>query len=90
MAKDILLNEDNDLQILNGDFVIGESTIQEVGIILSLTKGDLKSDPLVGADLIQLKKTKLKKFDIESRARIALARDGKDYDIIKDYINTKI
>lgn len=86
---DFLLDDNDDLLIANGDFVIGESTIQEVGIILRLTKGDLKSDPILGPDIIQLKKAKAKKFDIESRTRIALARDGKDYDEIKKFIQVK-
>lgn len=85
--SDTLLDNTDDLIFQNGDFKIGESTIQEVGIILRLTKGDLKSDPLLGADLIQLKKTKVKRFDIESRARIGLGRDGKDFDEMKQFIN---
>lgn len=84
---DLMLDNTDDLIIQNGDFKTGESTIQEVGIILRLTKGELKSDPLLGTDLIQLKKTKIKRFDIESRARIALGRDGKDFNEIKQFIN---
>ena len=34
MANDILLDDDNDLLIANGDFIIGESEMQEVGIII--------------------------------------------------------
>ena len=51
MAKDILLDENDDLKILNGDFDIGESEMQEVGIILRLRQGELKSDPILGANL---------------------------------------
>jgi hypothetical protein len=84
--KDILLNEENDINIINGDFVIDSSLLQEVTIITKLNTGELKSDPLLAPNLIQLIKSNAKQFDIEQRLRIHLARDGKDYSEIKKYI----
>ena len=52
--KDLLLEDDYDLAIANGDFRIGESETQEVALILQSSKGDWKQDPLCGANLIEL------------------------------------
>lgn len=84
--KDILLNSENDLDILNGDLVIGESLLQEVAIITKLKSGELKSDPILGPNLIQLLKSKASKSEIEQRLRVHLEIDGKDYNDIKKFI----
>lgn len=49
--KDILLNEHNDLRIENGDFVLGESSLQHQKHILLAQKGEYKGHPEVGAGL---------------------------------------
>jgi len=49
--KDIMLDEDFDLLIENGDFVIGESFEQEVTLIVQSTKGEWKNQPLIGAGI---------------------------------------
>jgi len=86
LYKDILLNQDNDIDFLNGDIVIGESLLQEVGIIVTLNSGDLKSDPILGPNLIQLLKSKTNATEVEQRLRVHLARDGKDYNEVKKHI----
>lgn len=86
LYKDILLNQDNDIDFLNGDIVIGESLLQEVGIIVTLNSGDLKSDPILGPNLIQLLKSKTNATEVEQRLRVHLARDGKDYNEVKKYL----
>lgn len=85
--EDILLNEENDINIVGGDFAIGRSLLQEVAIITKLKSGELKSDPLLAPNLIQLINSKAKQNDIEQRLRIHLARDGKDFEEIKKYIS---
>ena len=50
-VKDILL-KDNDLWILNGDFVVGESDQQHIENILINAPGQFKQNPLIGVDLI--------------------------------------
>ena len=84
---DILLSENDDLLIANGDFVIDESVLQDVGIILRLNSGDLKSDPIMAPNLIQLVKGKADNQEFEDRVRLFLSRDGKNYDDIKKLIN---
>lgn len=85
--KDILLDDDNDLLFLNGDVVIGDSLIQEVAAIVELQTGELKSDPVLGPNLIQMIKGRHSKSEIEQRVRLHLGRDGKDYSHIKELIN---
>jgi hypothetical protein len=89
--KGILLNNDFDLLIRDGSFVIGEAEISEAGVILGLNQGNLKNDPLLGPDLVKY----MRSIDGASKAVAAakkhLARDGKSYQDMKDRIrfNTK-
>lgn len=86
---DILLNSDNDLSFSDGDLAVGNSTLQEVEIILELNQGELKSFPILGASLIQLLKSKEKHALMEERVRVHLALDGKDYHTMKEFIRQK-
>ena len=51
MSKDILLDDNNDLKILNGDFDFGDSEMQEVGLILQSTQGEWKMTPTLGPNI---------------------------------------
>lgn len=84
--QDFLLNDSNELIIRNGDLAISESTIQEVALVLELNQGELKSDPILGPNLFRHINAKGNKSTIETKVRLHLARDGKDYDKIKSYI----
>ena len=86
---DILLNENDDFNIIDGDFVIGESILQEVGIILRLNSGDLKSDPVLAPSLVQLVNSAENRQEFEERVRIHLKRDNKNYNEIKGLITVK-
>lgn len=85
ITNDILLDYEDDLLIVNGDFAVGESILQEVGIILRLTTGDLKSDPLMAPNLLQLIKGKSDN-EFEDRVRLFLKRDNKKYEELKRFI----
>jgi hypothetical protein len=87
--SDILLDDSDDLNIVNGDFVIGESTLQEVGIILRLNSGELRNDPVLAPNLIQLVNSASKDQEFEERVRLFLRRDNKNYEDIKKLINIK-
>ncbi|WP_300978935.1 hypothetical protein [Flavobacterium sp.] len=87
--NDILLDDNDDLTIVNGDFVIGESVIQEVGIILRLNSGELKSDPVLAPNLVQLVNSVSNNQEFEERVRLFLKRDNKNYEDIKKLINIK-
>jgi phage baseplate assembly protein W len=50
MAKDILL-ENNDLLIINGDFVLADSEEQHIRDIIQANKGEFRENPLMGAGI---------------------------------------
>ncbi|MEH0008007.1 MAG: hypothetical protein V6Z82_04735 [Flavobacteriales bacterium] len=87
-SSDIML-ENDDLKITAGDLCIGYSLTQEVKIILRLNQGELKNDPLLGPNLLQLVKGKPAAQEFKERVKIHLGRDGKDYRSIKSLIHTE-
>lgn len=82
----MLLGEDGDLAVVNKSLQIGSTEMQEVAIIIGMNQGEQKFSPVLGPNLIQLQKANASKFDIEQRTRIHLAKDGKDYEAIKEKI----
>ncbi|MHA3045993.1 oxidase [Riemerella anatipestifer] len=52
--QDILLNDDNDLEIKDGDFLVGFSNKQHQKHILMANKGEYKEFPEVGVGIIQM------------------------------------
>lgn len=51
MPQDILLDDNFDLRIENGDFVVGESTNQHAEILLLSEKGDIRQYPFLGVGI---------------------------------------
>ena len=90
MGKDILLDDNNDLKILNGDFDYGDSEMQEVGLILQSTQCEWKMTPILGPNLYRFIKSKASKSEIESTVAIHLAIDNKDFKTLRTKINTVI
>ncbi|EEI90199.1 hypothetical protein HMPREF0765_4150 [Sphingobacterium spiritivorum ATCC 33300] len=89
-GKGILLTAENNLLIISRRLVVGDSRMQEVALILQMNQGEQKFEPVLGANLIQYSKTKVKNFDIESRVKIHLALDDKQYDQIKQQIKDNV
>ncbi len=87
VGKGIVLNKDNDLLVIGGKMVVGNTKMQEVALIAQLRSGELKSDPVLGPNLIQLLKSNASRTEIAQRLRVHLARDGKDYNDIKKYLD---
>ena len=52
MTQDILLEDNYELKILNGDFFIGESEQQETNLILNLFPGNLFEYPACGVGVL--------------------------------------
>ena len=90
MSKDILLDDNNDLKILNGDFDFGDSEMQEVGQILQSTQCEWKMTPTLGPNMYRFIKSKASKSEIESTVAIHLAIDNKDFKTLRTKINTVI
>jgi hypothetical protein len=87
---DLMLDADDDL-LLNGDLVIGESFVQEVGIIVRLNQGELKSDPLLGPNLITMTNGKVSALEVKTKLKVHLERDNKSFEDAEKAlrINTK-
>jgi hypothetical protein len=86
--SDILLDDDDDLHIVDGDFLVGDSITQEVANLLRLNQGELKFDPLLGPNLISLVNSSASLQEIERRVKLHLARDNKNFDEIKELFTT--
>lgn len=84
--KGIALDDNGDLLISNGSVVLKDTTAQEVELILTMNQGELKTQPLLGANLIQFLKSKPKQYEVEERVKLHLAMDNKDYHEIRKYI----
>lgn len=74
LVFDILLDEDFELKITNGDFAIGECTQQHQNLLLLSHKGSFRQSPLVGVglssflmdnDLTRLKEEVQKQFELD-------------------------
>jgi len=96
--KGLLLDKDGDLRIvphaetdgkLTG-FVVGDTLIQNAAIALELNQGELKEDPVLGANLIRYIRSKAKKIVIEKQMKVHLKRAGIDYSELVDKINIEI
>lgn len=49
--NDVLLDQDNDLRIENGDLVIGDGTLQHQNHIILAEKGEYKESPEIGVGI---------------------------------------
>lgn len=73
---DILLNNENDISIVNGDFQIGESEQQEIESILIAFKGEFKNTPLVGAEILRMLKARNTRQGMTREVNEQLKYDG--------------
>ena len=78
MDKDVLLDEDNDLIIANGDFVFDESEEQEIKMILQAVKNDYKQTPELGVDLIKSISASGSSVKLKQDIKINLRMDDKN------------
>lgn len=84
--KGILLDGNNDLEIKGGTLSLGDTTMQEVGLILGMNKGELKSDPRIGPSLLTLIRSGAQQHYIQQLARQHLKLDNKNFDELKNLI----
>jgi hypothetical protein len=73
--KDILLDDDYDLQAKDGDFVVANSDNQNVELLLLANPGDFKQSPLVGFGILQMQNGKLT-AEAKRKMNLALSQDG--------------
>lgn len=74
--KDVLLNDSNDLQIENGDFVVGNSDKQNVKLIVDSFKGEFKEFPLIGFGVLNYIKTNISEMKFKRDLKIQLEKDN--------------
>ena len=91
-TRDILFDFDNnDLEISNGDFVIGNSDQQNVQNIIQAHKGQFYQTPLIGVGILSEMNSAVTLQNIKNRIRTNLLIDGYDPDgieIDKNFIVT--
>jgi hypothetical protein len=83
MTKDILFDEEGDLKIANGDFVIGDSNDQEIENLLVSAKGAFKEFPIVGGDIGKMLKSRSGQTAALKEIKYQLTNDGFDDHNIK-------
>lgn len=82
--RDILLDENNDLKIINGDFLIGESTNQNVELLFKTSPGEWKEHIETGIAIQRSNNGNLDRF-LDRTIRVQMEADG--YNIEKLVIN---
>ncbi|CAA0153108.1 hypothetical protein [Tenacibaculum maritimum] len=91
--KDLLLDENGDLAIVDGDFVIGESDQQNVEILLVSNKGEFKEFPLVGFGAINYIKSNVSEIEFKRDLKLQLEYIGYNnpkIDLSEGFENLKI
>lgn len=82
MPKDIMLDENMDLRIVNGDFVVAESSYQQQKILLLADKNEFKENPTTGVG-IETYLDDEEPADMHREIRLQFAKDGMDVKSIK-------
>ena len=90
--QDILLDNDNELNVVNGDFEIGDSDNQHAAIIFEAQKGEIRSSPELGFGASKyIKKSGEKVRNFMRNLKVELDKDGyNDADINVDFELNKL
>jgi len=70
--------------------VIGDNANQCAALVLSMSQGDLKEDPLLGCALTKFIRGKYNSSSVEARVRAHFNRAGLRYDDFLDKLNLNI
>lgn len=73
---DILMNDDEELQFLNGDFLVGVSDQQHVQDIMKANKGNYYQHPLVGLGSKTLINANINRDQLRQDIKIQLKADN--------------
>ncbi|WP_461632738.1 hypothetical protein [Labilibaculum euxinus] len=88
---DLVINtKKNNAGLLIGGLVVGDNTDQCAALVLGMSQGELKEDPLLGAGLTKFIRGKQSKSQIEQVMRQHLTRAGINYNEYKEKITTTI
>lgn len=85
--RDLLLGEDGDLVIRNGDFAAGDALHDDVGLLLLTCKGEHMLAPFVGCDLPRRMNGTIRRSELLSILRRQCEKDGKNWADVMSGIN---
>lgn len=85
----IRVKRDEQGKILSG-ISIGDSSDQNAALVLELSQGELKEDPLMGCGLTVFQRGKYSKTKIERRVKAHFKRAGIDYDEYKERLDYRV
>jgi hypothetical protein len=97
--RGILLNEQNDLDIrvkrdenemITQGLVVGENTVQCAALVLAMNQGDLKEDPIVGANLFRDIRGRVNKDELKNKIETALDRVSIRFEDVKNELAAMI
>lgn len=97
--RGILLNTTYDLVIkprldstgkITSGLMVGETTDQVAALVLKMSQGELKEDPLLGCGLTKFMRGKYSATKIEQRIRSHFMRAGLDFDDYKEKLTYNI
>ena len=71
--KDVIFTDD--IQILNGDFLVTDSEVQHIEHILSADKGHFRQFPLIGLGILKLNGGSIDKTALKQDIRTQLRSD---------------
>lgn len=75
MAKDILMNSDNDIQFADGDFIVGDSGDMHIQHILEVYPGQFYQFQLVGVGIKKYYGSPFDRVDLARKIREQLQND---------------
>ena len=76
--------------LITGGLVVDDNTDQCAALVLEMSQGELKEDPLLGAGLTKFIRGKYSKSQVEMKIRQHLTRAGINYNEYKEQITTTI
>ena len=79
---DFLLDDNSDLTIKNGDFVLSDTEAQDVELLIRSSKGAWKENPLTGVGIAQLVKSR--------GTEVRIKRDINEQLLLDGFINVNI
>jgi hypothetical protein len=85
-GNDILLTEDYDLQIENGDFAVGKADQQNVQIIFLAHPGEVKEWPMLGFGASKYLKSRVTQAKFYRDLKLQLEYDGYKDPVLKNGI----
>lgn len=88
--RDMILGDDGDLVIRNGDVVFGPAMTDDVGLLLLTNPGEHMLDPLCGIGLVRLLNSRTDRARIEAIVRKQVERDGLTWDDVRDGVKLNV